>query len=162
VRGTPGLLLGTIPGDLTDGQRARIAQHDANLVLFLTLMNLSSSTHELHLAMELTMDQARLASLSAAEYKGLLLGYLASHAPAPLSGFAALGHVKDGKRPPVPRLPNGEVDFAKFNASSVSLSAILEISAHQVPSAAPRTATTNQSTTCSSWQWNRSKRKYQV
>ena len=67
VRGTPGLLLGTIPGDLTDGQRARIAQHDANLVLFLTLMNLSSSTHELRLAMQLTMDQARLASLSAAE-----------------------------------------------------------------------------------------------
>ena len=64
VRGTPGLLLVTIPGDLTDGQRA-------------------------------------------------LLSYLASHAPAPLSGFAALGHVKDGKRPPVPRLPNGEVDFAK-------------------------------------------------
>jgi len=65
VRGTPGLLLVTIPGDLTDGQRA-------------------------------------------------LLSYLASHAPAPLSGFAALGHVKDGKRPPVPRLPNGEYDFAKI------------------------------------------------
>jgi hypothetical protein len=63
--------------------------------------------------MELTMDQARLASLSAAEYKGLLLGYLASHAPAPLSGFAALGHVKD-KRSPAPRLPNGDYDFAKI------------------------------------------------
>ena len=65
VRGTPGLLLVTIPGDLTDGQRA-------------------------------------------------LLSYLASHAPAPLSGFAAPGHVKDGKRSPAPRLPNGEYDFAKI------------------------------------------------
>jgi hypothetical protein len=120
VRDTPGLLLGTIPGDLTDGQRARIAQHDANLVLFLTLMNLTSSTHELRLAMELTMDQARLASLSAAEYKGLLLGYLASHAPAPLSGFAALGHVKD-KRSPAPRLPNGEYDFAKIQCFKCQL-----------------------------------------
>ena len=41
---------------------------------------------------------------------------MASHAPAPSPGFAALGHVKD-KRSPAPRLPNGEYDFAKIQCS---------------------------------------------
>ena len=118
ARGVDGLMLSsTFPGQLTDAQKAYLIRTDAHRVLFLSLMNLSSTTHQHRLQFELAMDPVRLAALSPVEYKGLLLAHLAGRAPVD-PPFAALSQGADSKKRgkisgPMPRLENGEIDFPK-------------------------------------------------
>ena len=121
VSGIPGLMIReTMPGPVSDAQKAFLARVDARLVLFLTLMNLSSETHVNRLQYELAMDSARLAALPPAEYTKGLLTHLAGLAPAVgTPATAALSHGQDDRKRlqrkvQVPRLENGDVDMTKI------------------------------------------------